>query len=90
METAITAATTAATPRFAPGTPLVRPRRGRQIAGVCLAFSRSYGWDLKLIRIIAVLVLFFSSGLLGIAYLAAWIGIPEEPLEASTTLPPVA
>jgi phage shock protein PspC (stress-responsive transcriptional regulator) len=61
--------------------PLLRPRTGRQIAGVCLALARSYGWDATAVRIIAVIALVFSSGLLGIAYVAAWVTIPEEPLE---------
>ena len=81
-------AATAAT-QFAPGRPLMRPRVGRQIAGVCLALSRSYGWDVSVVRIVSVLALFFSSGLIGVAYLAAWIGIPEEPIESPANVPPV-
>ena len=77
-----------AIPQFAPGRPLVRPRAGRQIAGVCLALSRSYGWDVSVVRIITILALFFTSGLVGIAYVAAWIGIPEEPFELPGTIPP--
>jgi len=81
--------TSIAAPQFAPGTPLIRPRAGRQIAGVCLAFARSYGWEVTLVRIVAVVTLIFSSGIIGIAYLAAWIGIPEEPLPImGSTFPP--
>lgn len=72
----------------APGRPLIRPCEGRQIAGVCLALARAYGWDVSVVRIIAVLTFFFSSGLVGVAYLAAWIGIPEEPPKASGAYPP--
>ena len=61
-----------------PGRPLLRPRLGRQIGGVCLALAQANGWDVALVRILAVIGLFFSSGLIGMAYLAAWIGIPEE------------
>jgi phage shock protein PspC (stress-responsive transcriptional regulator) len=61
-----------------PGRPLIRPFRGRQIAGVCMALAQSNGWDVSAIRIIAVIGFFVSSGLIGVAYLAAWIGIPEE------------
>jgi phage shock protein C len=61
-----------------PSRPLIRPRAGRQIGGVCLALAQAHGWDVTLIRIFAVLGFVFSSGLVGIAYLAAWIGIPEE------------
>ena len=68
----------AAPPR--PGRPLVRPRAGRQIAGVCLALAQANGWDVAVVRILTVLGFFFSGGLVGVAYLAGWIGIPEEPL----------
>jgi len=61
------------------GRPLLRPRLGRQIAGVCIALSHANGWDVGVIRVITVLGFFFSGGLVGIAYLAGWIGIPEEP-----------
>lgn len=64
---------------FTPGRPMVRPRAGRQIAGVCLALARNYHWDVTVVRILTVLAFIFSSGLIGIAYVAAWIGIPEEP-----------
>lgn len=73
--------------QFAPGRPLIRPRDGRQIAGVCVALARSYGWDVSAVRIVTVLAFVLSSGLVGIAYLAAWIGIPEEPLEISSMSP---
>ncbi len=63
-----------------PARPLMRPRVGRQIAGVCAALARRYGWDVTVVRILAVLALILSSGLIGVAYVAAWIGIPEEPL----------
>ncbi|HEX7730368.1 MAG TPA: PspC domain-containing protein [Terracidiphilus sp.] len=61
-----------------PGRPLVRPLVGRQIAGVCLALAQSNGWDVTAVRILTVVAFFMSSGIVGIAYLAAWIGIPEE------------
>jgi phage shock protein PspC (stress-responsive transcriptional regulator) len=59
--------------------PLVRPQVGRQIAGVCIALALAYGWDVAVVRIFTVLGFFFSGGLVGVAYLAGWIGIPEEP-----------
>ncbi len=62
------------------GRPLMRPLVGRQIAGVCLAIARSNGWDVTPVRILTVVAFLFSSGLVGIAYLAGWIGIPEEPM----------
>ncbi|MGB6745940.1 MAG: PspC domain-containing protein [Terracidiphilus sp.] len=71
-----------------PGRPLIRPRTGRQIAGVCLALAQSNGWDVSVVRILAVLGFFFSSGLVGVAYVAAWIGIPEETPNLPGAYPP--
>jgi phage shock protein C len=71
-----------------PGRPLVRPRVGRQIAGVCLALAQAYGWDVTVVRILTVLGFFFSGGLVGVAYLAGWIGIPDEPMGAPGAYPP--
>lgn len=76
---------------FTPGKPMVRPRAGRQIAGVCLALAQTYRWDVTVVRILTVLAFIFSSGLVGVAYLAAWFGIPEEPIlvpGAAGTCPP--
>ncbi|HEY1525677.1 MAG TPA: PspC domain-containing protein [Candidatus Angelobacter sp.] len=66
---------------------LVRPRQGRKIAGVCAGFAEYYDLDATLIRIVwVVCVVCGGVGLL--AYLAAWIIIPEEPL--MLTAPPAA
>ena len=70
-------------PQPMPGRPLIRPRVGRQIAGVCLALARANGWDVAVVRIITVIGFCCSGGVFGIAYLAGWIGIPEEPLPAA-------
>ena len=80
-------AAVAATPPIAPG-PLVRPRFGRQIGGVCEALARAHGWDVTVVRILAVVGFFCSSGLVGIAYLAAWVGIPEEMPPMPGAYPP--
>ena len=71
-----------------PGRPLIRPRNGRQIAGVCLALAQSNGWDVSAVRILAVVGFFVSSGLVGVAYLAAWVGIPEETPNLPGSYPP--
>ena len=63
-----------------PGRPLVRPIVGRQIAGVCIGVAQANGWDVTLVRILTVVGFLFTSGLVGVAYLAGWIGIPEEPI----------
>jgi len=68
-------------PPYAPYAPrLVRPIYGRQFAGVCAGFARTYGWDLGLVRILAVVSGIFIFPFPEIVYLACWIGIPEEPL----------
>ena len=57
---------------------LVRPREGRKIAGVCLGVSEYFDLDVSLIRLVWVLaVVFGGTGLL--AYIIAWIVMPEEP-----------
>lgn len=58
---------------------LIRPRAGRQIAGVALAFSEYFDLDVSLVRIVWLLVAVFSGGAGFIAYLLAWIVIPSEP-----------
>jgi len=71
-----------------PGKPLVRPQMGRQIAGVCLALAQANGWDVAMVRIVTVLGFFCSGGFVGIAYVAGWIGIPEEPVQLPGGYPP--
>jgi phage shock protein C len=71
-----------------PGRALVRPRVGRKIAGVCIGLAQAYGWDLALVRILTIVGLFLSGGIVAVAYLACWIGIPEQPLLLPGEYPP--
>jgi len=71
-----------------PGGPLIRPQMGRQIGGVCLALAQAHGWDVTVVRILSLIGFFLSSGLVGVAYLAAWIGIPEETPPFPRAYPP--
>ena len=71
-----------------PSRPLYRPIIGRQIAGVCAGLAQTYRWDVALVRIFAVIGFFFSGGMVAIAYLACWIGIPEEPVNLPGAYPP--
>ncbi len=73
-----------------PGRPLVRPIVGRQIAGVCIGLAQANAWDVAVVRIIAVVGFFFSGGLVAVAYLAGWIGIPEEAVQLPGTYPPTS
>ncbi len=61
---------------------LRRPRSGRLIGGVCAALADRFGWNVSLVRLIAVL----SSLIPGpqvVFYIVAWILIPGEPAAAS-------
>ena len=62
------------------GRPLVRPMIGRQIAGVCIGLAQANGWDVSIVRIVAVVGFFLTGGLVAVGYLAGWIGIPEETI----------
>jgi len=59
---------------------LTRPIFGRQFAGVCVGLARTYNWDVGLVRILTVLAGVFIFPVAEIAYIACWIGIPEEQL----------
>jgi phage shock protein PspC (stress-responsive transcriptional regulator) len=43
-----------------------------------MALARANGWDVSVVRIVALIGFFCTSGLVGVAYVAAWIGIPDE------------
>ncbi len=66
----------------APNTPhatkLTRSRTDKKIAGVCGGFASYFNLDATLIRIVWLMMLIFA-GCGGIAYLIAWIVMPEEP-----------
>jgi phage shock protein C len=65
---------------------LMRSRRDRKIAGVCGGFAEYFDLDPTLIRVVWLIVFFFGGcGLL--AYIIAWIVMPEEPEWVAT--PPV-
>jgi phage shock protein PspC (stress-responsive transcriptional regulator) len=48
------------------------------IAGVCAGFAQHYGWDLTLVRVLTALLALFT-GVGAVAYLVAWVIIPEAP-----------
>lgn len=57
---------------------LVRPREGRKLAGVCAGLGEYFDIDPTLIRVLWLLaVVFGGTGIL--AYIIAWIVMPEEP-----------
>lgn len=56
---------------------LMRPRRGRWIAGVCAAVANRFGWNATVVRILTVLGMVFFGLPLWI-YIVLWILIPTE------------
>jgi phage shock protein C len=57
---------------------LIRPRSGRQIAGVAAAFANYFAIDVTLVRVILALT-FIPGGFPGLLiYLLCWILIPSE------------
>jgi phage shock protein PspC (stress-responsive transcriptional regulator) len=57
---------------------LARSRDDRWIAGVCGRFAKYTGVDSNLVRLVVVLGTIFGFGSLAVAYLVAWILMPEE------------
>ncbi|RME24820.1 MAG: PspC domain-containing protein [Candidatus Zixiibacteriota bacterium] len=58
---------------------LYRSRKEKMIGGVCGGLAEYFDVDPTLVRLIAV-VLLFASGVGLLAYIIAWIIIPEAPL----------
>jgi phage shock protein C len=56
---------------------LVRPRRGKVIAGVCAAIADRFGLSRALIRIAFVFFGLFGVG--EVVYIVLWILIPKGP-----------
>ena len=54
---------------------LVRPRRGKVLAGVCAALADRFGLSRGLVRIVFVLFGLFGVG--EIAYIGLWLIIPK-------------
>ena len=64
---------------YAPYQRIVRPRYGHMIGGVCAGLAQHFGWDVALVRVLLVVLVFFGCGTPLLAYLIAWIVIPNEP-----------
>jgi phage shock protein C len=59
---------------------LMRPRAERKIAGVCAGLAEYFDLDITLVRVLWLVVTFFTGIIFGlIAYIVAWIVMPEEP-----------
>jgi phage shock protein C len=65
----------------APQPKLVRPPKNspdRKIAGVCAGFARYFDLDVTVVRVVWLIVACFGGGGV-LAYIIAWIVMPEEP-----------
>ena len=59
---------------------LVRPRANRKIAGVCAGLAEYFDLDVTLVRVLWLVITFFSALVFGtVGYVVAWIVMPEEP-----------
>jgi phage shock protein C len=56
---------------------LLRSHQDRWLAGVCGGVAEYAGVDATLVRLLFVIGTIFSSGCLLIAYVAAWVLMPE-------------
>ena len=57
---------------------LVRSRDDKMIAGVCAGVADYFGVDVTLVRLLTVLGAVFSGGTFVVAYVVAWLLLPEE------------
>jgi phage shock protein C len=63
---------------------LYRSRENSMLGGVCAGLADYFDVDSSLIRL-ATVILFFAAGTGILAYIIAWIIIPQEPLEKKAT-----
>jgi len=73
-----------APPPSGSGNPMVRPLTNRMIGGVCAAFALHFGWDLTVTRIVTT-ILIVCTGVGALAYILAWVVIPEEAYPIPST-----
>jgi len=62
---------------YAPAKRLVRSRDDRWVSGVCGGVAEYLGIDANLVRLVVVLGTIFGLGSLFVAYVVAWILMPE-------------
>jgi phage shock protein C len=56
---------------------LVRLREDRMVAGVCAGLAAHLGVDVTVVRLLAVLGAVLSFGTVALAYVVAWVLMPE-------------
>ena len=80
-------APTGKAPRPEPPEPLIRPALDRKIAGVSAGFARYMNMDVTLMRFLWILVTIGVFPFAILAYIAAWILMPSEPMPVYSTAP---
>ena len=68
---------------------LMRSRTNRKIAGVCAGFAEYFDIDVTIVRVVWLLVALFGGGGV-LAYIIAWIIMPEAPEVAMVPATPMA
>jgi phage shock protein C len=63
----------------------MRPQAGRKLAGVCQGLANQYGWDVTLIRVIAIVLAVLAFPIGEVAYVLFWVMVPEEPRVVTPT-----
>jgi phage shock protein C len=56
---------------------ILRPRSPRVIAGVCAGLALHFGWNVMWTRILFTVFTLLTSGFGVIAYLVAWVALPD-------------
>lgn len=62
---------------YQPGARLVRPRRGRLLAGVCAGIAHRYGWSPTGVRLLFLLSCLLPGPQI-VAYIVLWVLLPAE------------
>ena len=74
-----------------PAPKLMRPPKGspeRKIAGVCAGFAQYFDLDVTIVRVVWLILAVFGGGAGLLAYIIAWIIMPEaQPGTAMTPIP---
>jgi phage shock protein C len=63
---------------------LYRSREHAMLGGVCAGIAEYFDTDPSLVRL-ATVIMFFAGGIGILAYIVAWIIIPNKPLKAETS-----
>lgn len=69
---------------------LIRPPKGspdRKIAGVCAGFAEYFDLDVTIVRVVWLILAIFGGGTGVLAYIIAWIVMPEAPEVVRPTAP---